>query len=185
MRECRAASLGHDQSKKMMKSIKSCWNPSQPPLLHYSWCWHLWKLCLENFYSVTTLKSLFFFELQQTQAENVGIPWKLEELLLMCHVWQVFSRPRNRNESVVWTATEKQKQVMWKTLLHWCVCVCMWWGVGNFSNPETSNLFQRFFSISRHDGDDSDEKFSEISLGRLLHDFIASTNNTFVNTLSL
>lgn len=125
MRECRAASLGHDQSKKMMKSIKSCWNPSQPPLLHYSWCWHLWKLCLENFYSVTTLKSLFFFELQQTQAENVGIPWKLEELLLTCHVWQVFFSAAQQEwvSSVDSNRETKASDVKDLTSLV-CVCVC-------------------------------------------------------------
>lgn len=51
--------------------------------------------------------------------------------------------------------------------------MCVWWGVGHFSNSETGNLFKRFSLFHAFDGDDSDEKFSEISLGRLLHSFIA------------
>jgi len=42
-----------------------------------------------------------------------------------------------------------------------------------FSVPETSNSFQRLSLFHDLDGDDSDENISEISLGRLLHSFIA------------
>lgn len=42
-----------------------------------------------------------------------------------------------------------------------------------FSIPETSNSFQKLSPFHDLDGGDSDENISEISLGGLLHSFIA------------
>lgn len=179
MRECRVASLLCNHSNKMMKYL---FQQLLIPATIISYIIPDVGISESTFCRISTLWEILkaYFSLNCNK-NKLNASWKCWNSLQIGNAvfWRticgsLFSQPYNKSESIVWFCDNNRKTIVsdGKDLIWLLVCVCG--GVlVVLSIPETSNSFQRLSPFHDLDGDDSDENISEISLGRLLHSFIA------------